>query len=444
MNKGSKMFKVHRTHHSIPPGLRFRPSVAPENSDEVDFFGELSEKPQEFSEDNQRVFSEIVRGIQDLRMVVEIGVESRHNDATGTTQVFRDECPASCVYLGIDARNCSYLEDPGKRRFFLRADSRDIDAILDKIDYLDNGIDVLAINGHLSVERVLSAWQLVSRLRVGGYVLLQGTNAHPGPVSLLEAVDEEYLEVKRYCEESPDGGVAALRLRKALPTTPIRDTCFILQGPTAFAPDLESMIEPVADKSIWSTWTDNDESEHQLEALARLEARGMTIVRSIKPEEHLRGTGNANLQMVSTLAGLVEAQAQGYTHALRFRHDLRTGELEKFLSTIGDRIGFLCHYRWYLMDYIVSGPVDKLLLLFSGLFPQELTGEVCTEKFLKTRYVHWFYNETPQYLLPLMYRHDIQVDWLRSKPTTITPINKYYTDKRLRKSLSLPSAKQLR
>lgn len=434
------MFDFHKINHSIPPGLSFRPTIAPEMDDEVDFYGPKRAVPQEFSKKNQAVLAEVVKSLPNANLFVEIGVERKPNSPTCSTQILLDNRPSGCAYMGIDLRDCSYLNRPEDNMRFMRTDCRNQKGINAVLDELHREIDLLFIDGDHSVEWCLTDWQLVNRLAVGGAVVLHDTNVHPGPLALLAAADKEYFDVEVHCADDPnDWGVAVLRLKKKLPCQADRNACFMVQGPLTYAKELAPMLKKMPGKVLWSTW----ESEPD-EVKDFLTGEGVQVVCSKIPDEDKRGFRNANLQFASTDFGLQAAKAQGYTHVFRIRHDIILDNPEKLLNAVGDNIGFLCHYRWYLMDYIVSGPIDKLLLLYASRFPVSKTDEMCTEAFIKARYLRYFPSETVQYLLPLIRRYGITATWLRKAKDTITPLNRYYLDGALSKRVSYPSPSGLR
>lgn len=212
------MFDFHEIPHSIPPGLKFRPSISPELDDGVDFYGPKKKVPQEFSKKNQAVLRDVVRSLPDANLIVEIGVERKPNSPTCSTQILLDNRPEGCGYVGIDLRDCRYLDRPEECMRFLRTDCRNIEGIGRVLDELHPEIDLLFIDGDHSVDWCLTDWQLVSRLSVGGAVVLHDTNVHPGPLALLAAVDEEYFSVETHCtDDENDWGISVLRLKKRLP-----------------------------------------------------------------------------------------------------------------------------------------------------------------------------------------------------------------------------------
>lgn len=434
------MFEFHKVNHSVPAGLTYRPTISPELDDMEDFYGPKRAVPQEFSKKNQAVLAEVVKSLPNANLFVEIGVERRPNSPTCSTQILLGGRPDGCAYAGIDLRDCAYLNQPLKNMRFIRTDCRNQKAINTVLDELHPEIDLLFIDGDHSVEWCLTDWQLVNRLAVGGAVVLHDTNVHPGPLALLDAVDPEYFDVQIHCQDDPnDWGIAVLRLKKKLPCQQEKKRCFMVQGPLTYAKELTPMLQKMPGQVLWSTWDSEPDDLKQL-----LTAAGIEVVTSPIPAEDKRGFCNANLQFASTDYGLQAAKARGFTHVFRIRHDIILDNPQKLLNAVGDNVGFPCHYRWYLMDYIVSGPIDKLLVLYAARFPVSQTKKMCTEHYMKRRYIHWFGDEPLQYLLPLIRRYGITATWLRQGKDTINPLNRYYLDPALSKKVSYPSPNELR
>jgi hypothetical protein len=387
--------------------------------DGVDFYGPKRKVPQEFSVCNQTVLKGVVESLPDAKLMVEIGVERAPNSPNCSTQMILQNRPEGCAYVGIDLRKCHYLKDHPNADF-VQTDSRANRLIYETLDNWANEIDLLVIDGDHSVEWILTDWQYTSRLKVGGAVVLHDTNIHPGPLALLDAVDEEYFDKEISCTDGNDWGIAVLRLKKPLPCAVERIPCLVVQGPLMYVEELKPMITTVP--TIWSTWEEEPEGQKDL-----LRSWGVDVVETPIPDEGLRGNRNSNLQIVSSEAGVLRAREMGYTHVFRVRHDVLYDNPAAMLENVNDRLGFLGEYKGRLLDYVISGPVDKLLLLFAGQYPQPAAGgKLSTELFLKRRYQHLFPYERLQYILPFMERFGITARWLRKHKSTVDPLNNYH------------------
>ena len=86
------------------------------------------------------------------------------------------------------------------------------------------------------------------------------------------------------------------------------------------------------------------------------------------------GSANFNLQIITTINGLTEMKKLGYTHVLKLRSDLVPTNYQDFLKLIdNDNLNFLCWHEHivydncpgYLVDYLMSGPIDDMINLWS-------------------------------------------------------------------------------
>jgi hypothetical protein len=212
-------------------------------------------------------------------------------------------------------------------------------------------------------------------------------------------------------------------------------TGVVIQGPLTFWKEMGRCY--AGKPCIWSTWKEEPE-----EAKAGLRAAGMVVIETpLLPVEE-RGHGNANLQIVSSLAGVRSAAERGFDKVLRVRHDIPVPDVEKFLDKLEDRLGALCVYRGYLMDYVFSGPITLLASLFEQRYPlivQKKARWRCVELFFLDRARVLCAGQTPQYLLPLFQQLGLSVPWLRAAATTISPLNRYMTDTRFKGQITFPT-----
>ena len=193
-------------------GLKYRPSIEPERSDDVDFYSEFYRPvPREFSEDNQRWLKHYLLQVPDARCVVEIGVQ-RNPLPESSTGILLSHKPAHAVYIGIDIENKSHLNDPANHIHTLQMDSSDRSAVYALMDSLGvPGIDFLFIDGWHSVRQCVTDWQYTERLSPQGTVMMHDTNVHPGPVCVFEAIDEAHFEKTKLCTDGPDWGISVIR-----------------------------------------------------------------------------------------------------------------------------------------------------------------------------------------------------------------------------------------
>lgn len=197
-------------------GLKYRPSLEPERSDETDFFGEFYRPvPREFSPANQEVLRQALMGLREPRCIVEIGVQ-RNPLPESSTGILLQYKPESCVYLGVDIEDKSHLDDARARIFTLQMNSADRARVFGLMDQLGvEHIDFLFIDGWHSVNQCLADWRYVERLAPDGVVVMHDTNVHPGPVAVFEAIDERMFDKAKHCADGLDWGIAVIRPRSA-------------------------------------------------------------------------------------------------------------------------------------------------------------------------------------------------------------------------------------
>ena len=195
-------------------GLKYRPSIEPEHSDETDFYGEFYRPvPREFSIANQEVLKQSLLAMQNPRCIVEIGVQ-RNPLPESSTGILLHHKPQGAIYIGIDIEDKSHLANPADGIFTLKMDSSDrfkVFVFMDKMNL--RYIDFLFIDGWHSVKQCVADWQYVERLAPNGIVLLHDTNVHPGPFALFEAIDDRLFQKTKYCTEELDWGIAVVRRR---------------------------------------------------------------------------------------------------------------------------------------------------------------------------------------------------------------------------------------
>ncbi len=195
-------------------GLKYRPSIEPGHSDDVDFYSEFYRPvPREFSEENQRWLRHHLLRMPCVGCVVEIGVQRNPLPESSTGILLRHK-RADAVYIGVDLEDKSHLDDPVRRVFTVKGDSSDHRAVFALMDRLGvHKIDFLFIDGWHSVNQCVRDWGYTERLSAHGVVMLHDTNVHPGPVALYEAIDENLYEKIMYCTEGADWGIAAISRR---------------------------------------------------------------------------------------------------------------------------------------------------------------------------------------------------------------------------------------
>lgn len=207
------MYNIKQRPETIP-GLKYRPSIEPERSDNTDFYGEFYRPvPREFSVENQHWLRHYFCQASNIRCIVEIGVQ-RNPLPDSSTGILLQHKPADAVFIGIDIEDKSHLNDPDRHVFTIKMDSADRRTVFDFMDRLQiPSIDFLFIDGWHSVNQCVCDWQYIERLSPHGVVMMHDTNVHPGPVTLFEAIDEYQFIKEKHCTEGPDWGISVIKRR---------------------------------------------------------------------------------------------------------------------------------------------------------------------------------------------------------------------------------------
>lgn len=88
------------------------------------------------------------------------------------------------------------------------------------------------------------------------------------------------------------------------------------------------------------------------------------------------GPANLNLQKISTMAGLQKAKQLGFRRVLKLRSDIIPTNMGEFIKLLDNNfLNFLCWHAHevypncpgYLVDYLMSGPIDYLVELWDIL-----------------------------------------------------------------------------
>lgn len=196
-------------------GLKWIPSLEPHNNDDSDDYKEFSGKiPVElhFSDLNHQILRSAYNSIKRIpELIVEIGVDASPVGNSSTSTLLNLK-PKECVYLGVDTINKSYLDDVVNNIFTIQSDSLDKQKILEFMDrHSRKKIDFMFIDGWHSINQVLGEWQYWEFMAADGVMAFHDTNFHPGPVTLIEAIDETLFSVECYGRNTLDWGISVVR-----------------------------------------------------------------------------------------------------------------------------------------------------------------------------------------------------------------------------------------
>ncbi len=193
-------------------GLRYIPTIEPYYSDDADFiFGSRMPVDEEVTQRNLHKLTEIFLAKRDAcRTIMEIGV--CRNEDRSFTHVFLKHKRNDATYLGVDLEDKSFLDDPARAIYTLKADSTKQSVVRAKLRELGMAaLDVLFIDGWHSVNAVVNDWRYTDLLAQDGVVIMHDTNCHPGPVCVFDAVDERLFRKQKCFQKEPDWGMAVLQ-----------------------------------------------------------------------------------------------------------------------------------------------------------------------------------------------------------------------------------------
>jgi hypothetical protein len=212
MNSYDRIISCVRRLPSLQLGLKWFPNLEPRvnNNQDMPPFG-FPPDAEEISDCNHQVLINALDQLGDQALnILEIGVS--RNGARSFTNVIHAHRRAHSRYLGVDKQARSGIQDPDTHSYFLQADSSDQDLVRARLQELDmHTLDLILIDGWHSVNQTVNDWAYVDLLRVGGIVIMHDTNAHPGPVALYDAVNEQQFEKHRYCTQLNDMGISMFR-----------------------------------------------------------------------------------------------------------------------------------------------------------------------------------------------------------------------------------------
>jgi len=190
-------------------GLKYIPSLGKQldDLDHLDdtFFWNVE---TEFSKDDQRLLLEHFNKIKNkCKCIVEIGV-CRNDYPYSSTSIFLDNKLTDTIYIGIDLSDKSFLNNKIKNVYTIKSDSRDKFNLYNLMSSLEiEKIDFLFIDGGHSVNMCINDWSYTEKISDFGIIGFHGTNRHPGPMVIFEAIDETLYNKSKYMEIPGDWGV---------------------------------------------------------------------------------------------------------------------------------------------------------------------------------------------------------------------------------------------
>jgi hypothetical protein len=193
-------------------GLKWFPSLEPHVSNDQDHppFS-WPPVPLEISDCNLAVVALAISELgHSCKSILEIGV-GRNQDRS-FFHIITQQKPSSAVYLGVDLQEHTHIQDPSLNRWFLKTNSFNQAEIRNKLQELGaNSLSLLIIDGWHSINTAVNDWKYADMVHPGGIVLIHDTNAHPGPVALFDAIDDQIWEKHKLCTSVSDYGIGYLK-----------------------------------------------------------------------------------------------------------------------------------------------------------------------------------------------------------------------------------------
>jgi len=198
-------------------GLKFRPSIEPEVSDDCDYPKELIDSHGFTAHTNptsaSKANTEVLEGIffkKKKKSILEIGVQTKKN-IVSLTRTLRVMKSADTKILSIDIDFRRQWTDWENNIWTSRINSFNQGGVRDRIERLEMGkLDLILIDGFHSVNSIINDWKYCDLLSDKGTVVIHDTNANQCKV-ILEEIDEDIFEINSYCQSLDDWGIAVCK-----------------------------------------------------------------------------------------------------------------------------------------------------------------------------------------------------------------------------------------
>jgi len=170
---------------------------------------------EEFSKNNKKVLDDIINElkINQFKYILEIGI-ARSKEYSSTYHLLKQK-PEDTMYIGIDIDGTciEYLEQWNfPNTYTINTYSSNHQEIFNRLEVLNiKELDLLIIDGWHSINQCYEDFKYAKLLRKGGYILMHDTNYHPGPKTLIESMNNNIFETKKYFEGEIDWGVGTAK-----------------------------------------------------------------------------------------------------------------------------------------------------------------------------------------------------------------------------------------
>ncbi len=197
-------------------GLKYLPSLHPHFDDHADCIEEFMESKrlqikQEFSDYDKNILLKHLNKIKNYaKCILEIGV-NRNPYHQSSTEVILNNKNKETIYIGIDIKDKSFLNDPENNIHTIKSSSSNHHLVYKLMDkYNVHEIDFILIDGLHSVNQVLEDWKYVKRLSQNGIIMMHDISVHPGPNTVFNAIDANLFFKIKY-EKKDDWGVGIIQ-----------------------------------------------------------------------------------------------------------------------------------------------------------------------------------------------------------------------------------------
>jgi len=199
-------------------GLKWNISLEPEISDDTDWINpSRGNWTRHWSPENDVALRTAWEQLDTPpKLIVEIGVHRPEPTDSGrsSTSTLLELKSDDCMYIGIDLDDRSFLNNIAKNIFTIRNNSSNYEEVYKLMEwYGQEQIDFMFVDGWHSVNQCIKDWQYWEKMSHTGVMAFHDTNYHPGPVALLDAVDESIFDIKIFNRGEDDAGVAYVKRR---------------------------------------------------------------------------------------------------------------------------------------------------------------------------------------------------------------------------------------
>tara|TARA_B100001778_G_scaffold334029_1_gene344093 strand:+ start:15719 stop:16333 length:615 start_codon:yes stop_codon:yes gene_type:complete len=194
-------------------GLKYIPDLGSQEKNDQDYPYIWKEVAQEFSVRNHEVLRDQLLSIKDrCDVILEIGV-ARNGEQSSFKSIVENK-KNDAIYLGVDIEDRSWIADIPNNIYFVMTNSSHTKFIMDEVERLSGKreIDLLHIDGWHSVNQIVDDFKFAEYLSPHGIIVCHDTSAHPGPIELFKALDEDvFVGQTFFSERNDDWGIGIIK-----------------------------------------------------------------------------------------------------------------------------------------------------------------------------------------------------------------------------------------